>query len=73
MEGCLIASYVKEVAICGIVLIVCVGLYYHMNGVLTSSAFTIIGGIAGYSIGRESIESSRSEERGEVAERGEDG
>ena len=41
----------KEVAICGIVVIVAVALYMGVNGVLLGSAIGGIAGIAGYSIG----------------------
>lgn len=46
-------SYIKEIAIIGIVVIVSVALFKGINGVLLASAIGAIAGIAGYQIGKE--------------------
>lgn len=46
-------NYVKELAIAGIVVIVCVALYLGVDGVLLASAIGGIAGIAGYELGQK--------------------
>jgi len=60
-------DYLKEVAIFGIVVIACVGVFSGMNGVLIGSAIGGIAGIAGFSIGQEYTRLSQVKEGGEKA------
>jgi len=45
-------SYVKEIAIVGLVAICCVALFKGIDSALVGTVAAIIGGIAGYEIGK---------------------
>lgn len=63
------SKYLSEVAICGIVVIVCVALYSGVNGILLSSAISGIAGIAGYTLGQRHTEELHAEQGAKIVEK----